>query len=118
LTTGRGGPHRVEGIGVGFEPPFLDRTRCAEIRAVDEQAAMAMARRLAADEGLLCGTSTGLNVVAAIGPAKARGPGTNVVTLACDAGSMYLMTEPFASVESIDDRTRRVGRFADRHNVN
>ena len=66
LTTGTGGPHRVEGIGVGFEPPFLVRDRCTGIRTVDQNDAMTMARRLAAEEGLLCGTSTGLNVCAAV----------------------------------------------------
>jgi len=90
LTTGVGGPHRVEGIGVGFEPPFLDRTRCADIRTVDETFAMDMCRRLAAEEGLLCGTSTGLNVCAAIKLAKELGPGSSVVTLNCDSGLKYL----------------------------
>lgn len=95
LTTGAGGPHRVEGIGVGFEPPFLDRDRCSDIRTVDEQQAMAMARRLAAEEGLLCGTSTGLNVCAAIELARERGPGSTVVTLGCDSGSKYLAGVPY-----------------------
>jgi cysteine synthase A len=90
LTTGVGGPHRVEGVGVGFEPPFLNRDRCADIRAVDENEAMVMARRLAAEEGLLCGTSTGLNVVAAIELAHERGPDSTVVTLGCDSGTKYL----------------------------
>jgi cysteine synthase A len=93
LTTGVGGPHRVEGIGVGFEPPFLDRVRCAEIRTIDEGQAVAMARRLAAEEGLLVGTSTGLNVCAAIELATERGPGSNVVTLGCDSGTKYLATD-------------------------
>ena len=90
LTTGVGGPHRVEGIGVGFEPPFLDRTRCAEIRTVDEGFAMEMCRRLAFEEGLLCGVSTGLNVCAAIELAAELGRGSSVVTLACDSGLKYL----------------------------
>ena len=90
LTTGVGGPHRVEGIGVGFEPPFLDRTRCAEIRTVDEGFAMEMCRRLAFEEGVLCGGSTGLNVCAAIELAAELGRGSSVVTLACDSGLKYL----------------------------
>lgn len=97
LTTGVGGPHRVEGIGVGFAPPFLDRDRCAEIRTVDEHDAMVMARRLAAEEGLLCGTSTGLNVHAAVELARELGPGHDVVTLGCDSGAKYLDGVPFAS---------------------
>lgn len=90
LTSGVGGPHRVEGIGVGFEPPFLDRDRCREIRTVDENDAMEMARRLAAEEGLLCGTSTGLNVCAALDLAQELGPEGNVVTFGCDSGTKYL----------------------------
>ena len=90
LTTGVGGAHRVEVIGVGFEPPFLDRTRCSDIRTVDENEAMQMCRRLAAEEGLLCGTSTGLNVCAAISLAEELGPNSAVVTLNCDSGLKYL----------------------------
>ena len=90
LTTGVGGPHRVEGIGVGFEPPFLDRERCTEIRTVDETVAMEMCRRLAVEEGLLCGTSTGLNVSAAIELANELGPDSSVVTFNCDSGLKYL----------------------------
>lgn len=90
LTTGTGGPHRVEGIGVGFEPPFLDRARCAGIRAVDQDEAAEMTRRLAVEEGLLCGVSTGLNVVAALDLARELGPDSTVVTLGCDSGTKYL----------------------------
>ena len=95
LTTGTGGPHRVEGLGVGFEPPFLDRDRCTEIRTVDQDLAMAMSRRLAAEEGLLCGVSTGLNVVAAIDLAREHGPGTIIVTFGCDNGNKYLTSGLF-----------------------
>ncbi len=95
LTTGVGGPHRVEGIGVGFEPPFLDRTRCTEIRTVDEALATEMCRRLAAEEGMLCGTSTGLNVCAAIELAAELGPSSSVVTFACDSGLKYLSSGLF-----------------------
>jgi cysteine synthase A len=96
LTTGTGGSHRVEGIGVGFEPPFLDRDRCADVRAIDQNLAFAMARRLATEEGLLCGPSTGLNVTAAVDLARERGPGSVVVTLGCDNGSKYLDSDLFA----------------------
>lgn len=102
LTTGVGGPHRVEGIGVGFEPPFLDRDRC-EIRMVDEDDAIVMARRLACEEGLLCGTSTGLNVCAALDLADELGPGHTVVTLGCDSGTKYLAGELFESPVSYDE---------------
>jgi len=90
LTTGTGGPHRIEGIGVGFAPPFLDHERLTEIRTVDQAVAMTMCRRLAAEEGLLCGPSTGLNVVAAIQLAVERGPRSVVATFGVDSGAKYL----------------------------
>ena len=90
LTTGKGGPHKVEGVGVGFEPPFLDRTRLDDIRAIDQAAAFNMCRRLASEAGIFCGASTGLNVVAAMDIANERGPGQRIVTLGCDSGMKYL----------------------------
>jgi len=90
LTKGFGGPHKVEGIGVGFEPPFLDRSKITEIRAIDQVKAFNMCRRLAREEGVFCGGSTGLNVVAALEIAKEIGSGKRVVTLACDNGIKYL----------------------------
>ena len=90
LTTGQAGSHRVEGIGVGFWPPHLKPGDYDEIRAIDETAARAMARRLAREEGILAGTSTGLNVVAAVELAKELGPEATVVTIAVDSGLKYL----------------------------
>ncbi|MEE2682948.1 MAG: cysteine synthase family protein [Actinomycetota bacterium] len=89
LTTGEGGSHRIEGIGLGFTPPFLDLDQCSEIRAIDENDAFLMCRRLATEEGILCGPSTGLNVSAALAIASERGPDSVVVTLGCDHGSKY-----------------------------
>ncbi len=66
ITEARAGTHHVEGIGIGFLPPLLDPDRYDEARAIDEGAGRAMARRLATEEGLLAGTSTGLNVAGAI----------------------------------------------------
>jgi cysteine synthase A len=99
LTTGTGGPHRVEGIGVGFEPPFLERSRLSEIRAIDQERAFSMCRRLASDAGILCGASTGLNVVAAIELAKELGPGKRIVTFGCDNGAKYLAGHIYAARE-------------------
>lgn len=90
LTTGKGGAHQVEGIGVGFEPPFLDRSVLADIRAIDQELGFTMCRRLAREEGVFCGASTGLNVVGALQLAQELGPGKKVVTLACDSGLKYL----------------------------
>ena len=88
LTTGKGGSHQVEGIGVGFEPPFLNKSVLSEIRAIDQEKGVAMCRQLANEEGVFCGASTGLNVVGAIELAKEIGP--RVVTFACDSGLKYL----------------------------
>ena len=88
LTTGKGGSHQVDGIGVGFKPPFLDQSVLTEIRASDQGKAFVMCRQLANEEGVFCGASTGLNVVGAIELDKEIGP--MVVTFACYSGLKYL----------------------------
>ena len=90
LTTGKGGAHQVEGIGVGFEPPFLDQSVLKEIRAIDQEQGFAMCRILAHEERIFCGASIGLNVVGAIDLAKDIGPCKKVVTLARENGMKYL----------------------------
>jgi cysteine synthase len=90
ITAGRSGTHQVEGIGIGFLPPLLDHDRYDEARTVDEAEARSTARRLASQEGLLAGTSTGLNVAGAIEIARELGPGRTVVTVAVDTGLKYL----------------------------
>lgn len=90
ITKGHSGTHHVEGAGVGFVPPFLDENFYDEARAIPEEEARLMCRRLAREEGLLVGTSTGLNVAAAIALAKELGPGKTVVTVACDTGLKYM----------------------------
>jgi cysteine synthase A len=90
LTQGRGGPHRVEGIGTGAVPPHMKSKPYDEARAIDEADARAMARRLAREEGLLVGTSSGLNVAAAVQLARELGPGRTVATVAVDTGLKYL----------------------------
>ncbi len=89
LTTGQGGAHRIEGIGLGFTPPFLNLDRCNEIRAIDENEAFQTCKKLAAEEGIFCGPSTGLNVTAALEIAAERGSDSVTVTLGCDHGSKY-----------------------------
>lgn len=90
ISGGTAGTHTVEGIGIGLVPPLLDADRYDEVRPIDEEAGRAMARRLAAEEGLLAGTSSGLNVVGAIDLAVELGAGHTVVTVACDTGLKYL----------------------------
>lgn len=95
ITTGRGGPHRVEGIAAGFVPPHLKPEEYDEARAIPEDAARVMARRLAKEEGIFAGTSSGLNVVAALQIARELGPGKTVVTVAVDSGMKYLAGDLF-----------------------
>jgi cysteine synthase A len=95
LTSGRGGAHRVEGTAPGFVPPHLTRADYDEALAIDEEEARAMARRLAKEEGIFAGTSTGLNVVGALRAAAALGPGRNVATVAVDTGLKYLNGDLF-----------------------
>lgn len=90
LTTGTGGSHHVEGIGIGFRPPLLDDDMFDEARAVPQQTAQDTARRLAAEEGVFSGWSTGLNVAAALEIAAELGTGHTVVTIAVDSGLKYL----------------------------
>jgi cysteine synthase A len=90
LSGGAKGNHKVEGIGIGFIPPLFAHTIYDEIRPIDELEARAMARLLAAKEGIFAGISSGLNVVAALQIAKELGPGHKVVTVACDSGMKYL----------------------------
>lgn len=97
LTQGKTGKHSVEGIAPGFVPPHLDKALYDEARAIEEDEARKMCRRLAREEGLLVGTSTGLNVAAAVALAKELGPGKTVVTVACDTGLKYMSGNLFSS---------------------
>jgi cysteine synthase len=96
LTTGRAGAHRVEGTAPGFVPPHLTREDYDEARAVNEDEARAFARRLAKEEGVFAGISTGLNVLAACQLARELGPGRRVATVAVDTGLKYLAGDLFA----------------------
>src|SRR6476646_2351555 len=95
LTTGRGGAHRVEGTAPGFVPPHLTPADYDAALAVDELEGREMARRLARDEGIFAGTSSGLNVAAAIRYATELGPGRKVATVAVDTGLKYLNGDLF-----------------------
>lgn len=90
LTTGKAGPHRVEGTAAGFWPPHLAPGTYDEARAIDEEAGREMARRAAREEGIFAGTSSGLNLVGALQLARELGPGKVVATVACDTGLKYL----------------------------
>jgi cysteine synthase len=94
LTEGRAGAHHVEGIATGRIPPHVADKPYDEARARPE--ARALARRLAREEGLLVGTSSALNIAAALDLARELGPGKVVVTVAVDTGLKYLAGDLFA----------------------
>lgn len=90
LSGGASGPHGIDGTAAGFVPPLFSRDTVTEVLALPEQDARIMARRLAQEEGIFAGTSTGLNVLAALRLAEEVGKGGIVVTPACDSGFKYL----------------------------
>jgi cysteine synthase A len=89
------GSHKIEGIGIGFIPPLWKRAEVDEIMGVSTGDAKAMARRLAKEEGIFAGTSTGANVVASLRVAECLGPRATVATIAVDSGLRYLSTDVF-----------------------
>jgi cysteine synthase A len=91
------GVHRIEGVGAGFVVPLWDPNVIDAIDTVSTEEARAMARRLAREEALFAGTSTGANLVAALRVAERLGRGATVVTLMCDSGIKYLSTEQYRS---------------------
>jgi len=92
LSGGPPGAHKIDGIGAGFVVPLWDNHIADHIEPVSTEEALAMAFRLAREEGLFAGTSTGANVIAAIRLAERLGPDATVVTIMCDTGMKYLKT--------------------------
>jgi len=95
LSGGQPGPHNIEGVGVGFIPPLWEPGLADEVVAISTAEAKAMARRLAREEALFAGTSSGANVLAAIEVGKRLGPGATVVTVISDSGLKYLSTDVY-----------------------
>ncbi|MEZ4655421.1 MAG: cysteine synthase family protein [Candidatus Eisenbacteria bacterium] len=93
LSGGPAGAHKIEGVGPGFVPPRWRDGLADEIFRVSTAEAMEMTRRLAREEAIFGGTSSGANVIAALRVAERIGPGGTVVTLICDSGLKYLSTE-------------------------
>lgn len=87
--------HNIDGLASGFVPPLYQRKKIDEVRALSEQAARQVARELAVQEGIMAGTSTGLNVLAALEIGRELGPEATVVTVACDTGLKYLSGDLF-----------------------
>jgi cysteine synthase A len=90
------GSHRIEGIGLGFLPPLWEPQLVDEVIPVTTADAQAVARRLAREEGLFAGTSSGANVAASLRVAERLGSGATVVTILCDSGLRYLSTDLYA----------------------
>ena len=89
------GPHKIEGVGIGYQPPLWDPSVVDEVMAVKTDDAKEMTRRLAREEALFAGTSSGANVVAALRVAERLGPDATVVTLMADSGLKYLSTDVY-----------------------
>ena len=92
LSGGKPGAHKIDGIGAGFVVPLWKQDIADRVEQVSTEDAMEMAFRLAREEGLFAGTSTGANVVAALRLAERLRPGANIVTIMCDTGMKYLKT--------------------------
>ncbi|MCK5241489.1 cysteine synthase A [bacterium] len=93
LSGGKPGPHKIQGIGAGFVPDVLNRDNIDEVITVVDEEAANMAKRLAKEEGILAGISTGANVLAAVKVARrTEHKGQRIVTFACDTGERYLST--------------------------
>lgn len=95
LSGGPPGSHKIEGIGLGLIPPLWHRDEVTEVMTVSTDEAKAMARRLAREEAIFAGTSTGANVVAALRVAKRLGTGRTVATIIVDSGLRYVSTDVF-----------------------
>ena len=89
------GAHQIEGIGIGFLPPLWRRDEVDEIETVSTPEAKEMARRLAREEGIFAGTSSGGNIVVALRVASRLGPDATVGTIIVDSGLKYLSTDVF-----------------------
>ena len=92
LSGGKPGSHKIDGVGAGFVVPLWQNQIANQIEQVSTEDATAMALRLAREEGLFAGTSTGGNVIAALQLAEQLGPDATIVTVMCDTGMKYLKT--------------------------
>ncbi len=97
LGGGKAGPHEVEGIGSSFVPPVLDMTLADELITVPDEPAFRMVGRLAAEEGVLGGSSSGANVAAALQVARKLGRGKRVVTIVPDSAERYMSKGIFSN---------------------
>ena len=104
LSGGKPGGHKIDGVGAGFIVPLWKQDLADQIERVSTSDAIAMSLRLAREEGLFAGTSTGANVVAALRVAEQLGPDATVVTVMCDTGMKYLKTYGAELTRQLDVR--------------
>lgn len=95
LAGGSAGPHKIEGVGIGYVPPLWDPSIIDDILPVRTDDAKEMARRIAREEAVFAGTSSGANVIAALQIGARLGPKAKVVTLMVDSGLKYLSTDVY-----------------------
>ena len=101
LSGGAAAPHKIQGIGANFIPEVLDRGILDEVLTISNEDAIAASRKLAADEGILGGISTGANIAAALELAKRpENKGKRIVTIACDYGERYVSTPLFEDIRA------------------
>jgi cysteine synthase A len=102
LSGGKPGPHKIQGTGAGFVPKILNTHVYGEVIRVTDADAIVTARRLAREEGMLVGISTGANVWAALRVAeRPESRGKTIVTIGCDTGERYLSNPVFAEQEAV-----------------
>jgi cysteine synthase A len=97
LSGGSSRPHKIEGVGIGYVPPLWDPSVVDEIVPIATADAKDMARRLAREEALFAGTSSGANVLAALRIGERLGRGAAVVTLMADSGLKYINTDVYGN---------------------
>jgi len=101
LSGGKPGPHKIQGIGAGFIPGVMNTGQLDETLTVRNEEALTTSQRLAKEEGILVGISTGANVYAALEVAKRpENEGKLIVTIGCDTGERYLSTDLFANINA------------------
>src|SRR5262245_9062750 len=96
LGGGQPSPHNIEGVGIGYAPPLWDASLADGVIPVPTEDAKEMTRRLAREEAMFAGTSSGANVIAAIQLGRQLGPGATIVTLMVDSGLKYVNTDVYS----------------------